>query len=498
MKSFMKAHKRSHSAGNREFEDSSTVPNESAPKLTPLLIPPKFSAAPTNSHSPLKKLNPISYIRRSRRNSDGYSDYVPSAEEYREAGSIFGTRRHDWGSTKPSPVFQPTAVVTPSSVFPTATADTINSLVSPISSLGSSTNDSTPASSSHSVYTDGKSTEALPLILEARPVIERSEKPEESGFSDLEKELSTIIRHSQIIESGEESVTEDLPETPALTIDKRASIVIDEDDNHSEFSFEEDIRMGRSSSVNYHTLVSNTKDKPESPLYNHDTSEEDSDLYEDDFDFENEIKEDDEHLYRSSSNLSKAVEEDTNTTPIVSVAPLHLSTTGTIKSLSSDDDIFCSPIAEDLTLDTHLDDFDEDDDDDDCYYDSLLDEVNAVPSDADEDYEPIMSSSKTRFDLGFRRAKSYSFQGQYSPKPPPLKRQTSVFKTSEFTTVTLFSPSPSLSKNSSFSSSRSSRLSNSSSSLYSVQMTPMEEDEYNYEPPMIPVRKSLTPISESR
>lgn len=55
----------------------------------------------------LRKLNPISYIRRRRASNDESPTdlpYIPSPEEYKEAGSIFGTRTHDWGST-PSTTF---------------------------------------------------------------------------------------------------------------------------------------------------------------------------------------------------------------------------------------------------------------------------------------------------------------------------------------------------------------------------------------------------------
>lgn len=60
--------------------------------------------SPTSSTS-LKKLNPISYIRRRRTSNDGPGPdwrHLPSPQEYKEAGSIFGTRTHDWSSPSSS------------------------------------------------------------------------------------------------------------------------------------------------------------------------------------------------------------------------------------------------------------------------------------------------------------------------------------------------------------------------------------------------------------
>lgn len=61
-----------------------------------------FSRSPglgSPSNHSLKKLNPINYIRkRCVSEENNRSAYVPSVEEYKEAGAIFGTRVHNWDS----------------------------------------------------------------------------------------------------------------------------------------------------------------------------------------------------------------------------------------------------------------------------------------------------------------------------------------------------------------------------------------------------------------
>lgn len=66
-------------------------------KHNPDLSSPHSPTSPS-SYS-LKKFNPISYIRK-RCSSEEYkrSSYIPSVEEYKEAGAIFGTRVHNWDS----------------------------------------------------------------------------------------------------------------------------------------------------------------------------------------------------------------------------------------------------------------------------------------------------------------------------------------------------------------------------------------------------------------
>lgn len=66
-----------------------------------------FSRSPVlgspSNHS-LKKFNPINYIRkRCVSEENNRSAYVPSVEEYKEAGAIFGTRVHNWDSRLSTP-----------------------------------------------------------------------------------------------------------------------------------------------------------------------------------------------------------------------------------------------------------------------------------------------------------------------------------------------------------------------------------------------------------
>ncbi|VVT45906.1 uncharacterized protein SAPINGB_P000950 [Magnusiomyces paraingens] len=118
------------------------------------LNPPAVSS----TSGSLKKLNPISYIRRRRASTDDSLDQLyaqaPSPEAYRGAGSIFGTRIHDWGSDAPSqtPVFHPTLVFSaPSPSAGTWTAGGPNGPISPKEgSFPSSSNTATSINSSPS------------------------------------------------------------------------------------------------------------------------------------------------------------------------------------------------------------------------------------------------------------------------------------------------------------------------------------------------------------
>lgn len=660
------------SSGFRSLKDSRPSPISSAPspRMTSGSVPygqnsTMFSSPsstillPTNSSSSLKKLNPITFIRR-RRASDGHPEFhIPSAEEYKEAGSIFGTRTHDWGSTpSTSPVFQPTPVYTPpaaSSYYNSTTPSNGTTNVtsyqtspsSPISPLGV-TSLPLPVCGDFSLNpallmqlqgkeaTDGShnlhpsiasklTSSDLSLVKEEDELEEQSlqsgfqyglgvfsgdgtslepklsqdqEKVENSiynentdlGLIDLKKELSSIIRSSRILEPEDvpplpdletmisQGEVSDVPSTPALSIEKRSSdttpdalsgsssnsIVADpeisideneEDGDHSEFSFEEEVRMGRSTSINYHKpSVSYTDEgnpryklddiSSQSVNYLYSSDEDEFDDYVDNCDFSDLPLEDDAHLFGTTS-LDDSQDsprpiwnpslDSTNhlykNISVTQVAPLRISTQFSddseveLKSIKDEDlenEVPYSPSNGNDTsqtwddsydFSTRIDDSFDADIDDDCYdddfnYDSLLDEVNAVPTDLEVDYDDIFlyrsGSANGKSKFGLRKAKTYSYEGQYA-SPYSFRRQSGVIKTSDSATVTLFSDSPSLSKKSSTSSSGSTgdTLSSSTSSVSSEHLTSAEVAELTYGSflkdlpmPSIPRRASLTPISE--
>lgn len=549
------------------------------------------------SSSSLKKLNPMSYIRRRRASTEGH-DYVPSAKEYKEAGSIFGTRTHDWGSTpSTSPSFQSTPVCSPlaANFNNNSTSNTTpnhrTNPSSPISPLGiymfqddsfdpSSTNllgtehiSSTMVLEGKDFHTqDGKCT-SLDICLfnenskENHEVLSSYNEHTVLDLLDLKKELSTMIRetkddgfdhpgHGSEIINQNEAIS-----TPALSIEKLGSYpsstayspangTEDEYDTHSEFSFEEEARMGRSTSIKYHkpSVALYTDEKPSYQLEDYTSvagyySEEEEflDLYNYDCDAEDGFREDDGHLFGMTS-LDTQVEHpylkpanslgSTNLYELGnSVAPLRLST-----QFSDNSDVEYMAVPSDEEEKTHNSNFrannispmlhlrakvqpatlvdgtsfelDGISDDDEYYnYDNLLDEVNAITPDLDDQYDSetyYLKSAKNKSSFGLRRAKSYSFESHCS-RPQNLRRQSSVIKFSDAATVTLFSSSSSLSKTSSTSSSASvpGSISSSSSILSTENLTAAEIAELSYgslfkdlPQPSLPGRSSLTPISE--
>lgn len=554
-----------------------------------------------SSSSSLKKLNPMSYIRRRRASTEDH-DYVPSAEEYKEAGSIFGTRTHDWGSTpSTSPPFQPTPVCSPLAAnFNTnsssnTTANPHTNPSSPISPLGiymfqDDAFDSSPTNllgkelpsisstmvleGKESYMSSGDSFKSTPLGIclfnensaESHEKLSRYNEHTVLDLLDLKKELSTMIRETKEDESIDPVPVSEIinqnesMSTPALSIEKSGSDPSStayspvngteyEYDTHSEFSFEEEARMGRNTSIRFHkpSVDLHTDEKHSYQLEDYASvsgyysdEEEFLDSYNYDYDDEDDFKEDDGHLFGMTS-LDTPVEHpylkpanslgSTNLYELGNpVAPLRLST-----QFSDDSEVEYMSVQADEEEKEYSSHFATDnippmlhawakvepvafvdgpsfendgvsDGDEDYNYDNLLDEVNAIPPDMDDEYdaEPNhLKSAKIQCSFGLRRAKSYS--GSHCNRPQDLRRQSSVIKFPDTATVTLFSSSSSLSKTSSTSSSASApgSISSSSSILSTENLTAAEIAELNYgaffkdlPEPSLPGRSSLTPISE--
>lgn len=603
----------------------------SSPRLSGSVFSPTtgsnmFSSASSallssNSSSSLKKLNPITFIKRRRASNEGPTEFfIPSAEDYKEAGSIYGTRTHDWGSSSSttSPVFHPTPVFSSPALNgrgPNLAASSVggsNYTTDLPYGKGPEVDCDTGSATSDEVKSSGMVSSELSLVREdeeeigelglgiynsstdgALPGTEATQSSDSQqanllDLADLQKELSTIIRKSRVLEdeSAKDLDAELLPaplfsQTDGLNIDKRSSITTiegdpatlegagsDEEDHHSEFSFEEDSRIGRNSSVNYHKPLNGSSANPRYQLDDSsalqgsgagdfiDSEDENEflDEYNCDYDDDDELESVD-HIFGTTSYhtttgvpyLRPDLPFPMNPTSpglnknvaITEVSPLrvstHFSDGSDVEYKEEPYDLEAEEEEEDdiksyhtaaqslrqlqdwndgkSMLSRYEDTFDGDIedgiyDDDEYNYDSMLDEVNAVPSDDDDfDDDALLhrSGSGHRNYMGLRKAKSYAFEG-YKPKQHHvLKRQTSVIKVSSNTTVTLFAGSPSLSKKSSTSSSVSvGDLSSSMSSLSSEHLTLAEAAELTYgsflkDPPKLSSMgrgASLTPISE--
>lgn len=626
---------------NRSTSDSKALPilsekgrsSMSSPRLSGSVFSPAtssnvFSSASSallssSSSSSLKKLNPITFIKRRRASNEGPTEFfIPSAEDYKEAGSIYGTRTHDWGSSSStaSPVFHPTPVFSspaPNGRGPNLAASSVggsNYTTDLTFGKGTEVDNDAGSATSEEVKSSGMVSSELSLVREDDEEVgevglglyegstngvllgTEASQPGDSqqgnllDLADLQKELSTIIRKSRVLEdeSADDLHVELLPaplfsQTDGLIVDKRSSITTiegdratmeeagsDEDDHHSEFSFEEDSRIGRNSSVNYHKPLNGTSSA--NPRYQLDDSSalqcsvtgdfidsEDENEYLDeyncDYDDEDELESVD-HIFGTTSyhnttglpylqpNLPFPMNPPSpglnQNVSITQVSPLRVSTHFSdgseveykeepydleAEEEEEEDDVKSyHTAAQSLRqlqdwndgksmLSRYEDTFDGDIedgiyDDDEYNYDSMLDEVNAVPSDDDEYDDDMLlhhSGSGHRNYIGLRKAKSYAFEGYKLKQHHVLKRQTSVIKVSNNTTVTLFAGSPSLSKKSSTSSSVSvGDLSSSMSSLSSEHLTLAEAAELTYgsflkDPPKLSSMgrgASLTPISE--
>lgn len=133
-------------------------------------------ASVSSSSGSLKKLNPISYIRRRRASTDETIDlfsHALSPEDYRGAGSIFGTRTHDWGSDAPtSPIFHPTPVFSAPSHFPTTTDAIKMTFSSSVYSTSSSSSVSASDSSSNAPFSP-----ITPTSSTAPPILSTKSSP---------------------------------------------------------------------------------------------------------------------------------------------------------------------------------------------------------------------------------------------------------------------------------------------------------------------------------
>jgi hypothetical protein len=126
MRSFLKAHRRTKSAGIDALDSDWTSNDWLQPIQTN-----GFSSPPA-----LKKLNPMVYFRRASGGSFDSKRHsmcsIPvSIEEYRQAGIIYGTKTHDWGGSSSGTRCSPSPVSSPmSSLTSVASFDSLKSCIS--------------------------------------------------------------------------------------------------------------------------------------------------------------------------------------------------------------------------------------------------------------------------------------------------------------------------------------------------------------------------------
>jgi hypothetical protein len=257
----------------------------------------------------LKKFNPISYIRKRRSEECTRSSYIPSVKEYKEAGAIFGTRIHNWDSrtsTSNNTVSSIDAksacrhLEQPSGPNPEATTDFSSkySLHLAPTNFPSESNLSDTKISSDRISTNHSTIKKT--VIQAQKFHDigldiKNQKVKSNTsqkFDDPVPEIDLFLRQSLVLNSNDnldslfEKSSIASPKTsnitPALMLEKRSisngsSIdtfitanspssatndsfsfrnfdeAIDNEDAHSEFSFEEDKTTGRTSSFKFYS-----------------------------------------------------------------------------------------------------------------------------------------------------------------------------------------------------------------------------------------------------
>lgn len=458
-------HSRSKSTSqDGNFNNNNTTSNNMSinrKKLNPINLLKKASGGSSHSNSDSSRhgVDEFADINRYRR----YSSL--STDQCREAGVIYGTRTHEWGTATSSP-----------------------------------TTTSSPSSSGNISLS--------PVMVNNHPRLS-----EESALSSVEEQLH----------GSEEEKNEDIMSEKDADSNTGLGISQPDDDNRSMFSFEEEQEIGRNLSVNYHKTPPQSGDaassSPEgsSSIYNYDEiydyyydDEEllfDESLNMDDDDDQHE-EEDCSHLFRDYHSyydepiapLSPGNNDTNRNSNIPSLTPV------TPLNVVKNSDRPYSPLVLKIPQ-TPPYDFDSMiniDDDDDDFYNNLLDEANEVPEDYDEYIDSGISfrslssnssSSATKNTYNNKpallgRSKSLSFDfpttrnaNNNNNNNSLYRRKTSIIRTHD-NTITLFASSLATRASSSASTSASSTLSSS-------------DDEYLTPPASLNTRKtSLTPITE--
>ncbi|KAF5096833.1 hypothetical protein D0Z00_002634 [Geotrichum galactomycetum] len=354
--------------------------------------------------------NPITFIKQRRRASGDDDEHVPSAAEYKEAGSIFGTRTHDWGSPR-SPHEPP-----PAGLEATLQAATAECEPKPETQL----QDIEPRECRTA---NNNKSAAEEDILKLEDKIDELIRETHDGLT-----LKVLPSNDDIASKGEQDIN---------SSSSRSHSSSSSGSGRSAFSFEEDKQIGRNDSVNYHTTPADATRELSAlaPQF--------QDEYYDDFD----------EIYRRNDGHLLGVGQFTSANNNSGAPPQHYPNLNTPNN----------------TVDGYSGGytssrFREEDDDDD-FYDSLLDEVNAVPDEDVDDVPPPLQRNNSRSSYNsvytplapssyyspasrrqmLRKAKSYSFEGSRSQLAhnniAVQRRQTSVIK-SDTTTTTLFGKLP--------------------------------------------------------
>jgi hypothetical protein len=489
MRSFWRSHRRSQSAGTEQqyqYGDKDEI--LSSPSSNRLSLQgdslPRLNNYGTNnekmvspvSGSNLKKLNPISFLRRASGGNHLEEKEVSnrrhsclSMDQYREAGIIYGTRTHEWGTNSPT--------------------------ASP-----SSANVSSPVIVQQPSRSSGES--ALTSVEEQPSAVD--------SFEKVFKEVPTVEEEeNDDVQSAQTSDPDPEPEPENQDKEK------DESDTRSMFSFEEEQDIGRNLSVNYHkpTPQTSPEDYEENYYYYYDDEEGDLD---------DELNLDDDDVpAEDCGHLFRDYVDDSIDPPILQpVGPLNViknnsdnSKTSSCSSSSTSDRrpslVLKIPHIPAYNFPASNNDGNEEDDEhDDEYYNNLLDEANVVPEDYDYDLDGVsfrsLSSGGTSRTGSLGRSKSLSFEfpGEQkrsassgsSTSSSLFRRKSSIIRTQD-NTITLFASSSSSSSTSSGASSRSSSLDKK-----------LRKEEYAFgasiadlpEPaaPAVTRKVSLTPISE--
>lgn len=392
--------------------------------------------------------NPITFIKQRRRASCDDDEYVPSAAEYKEAGSIFGTRTHDWGSPR-SPHEPPLLPATLEAALQAGAAK-------------------------H----DAEQPETYLPDVEPQQVVENGEEESninkstaEEDILELEHKIDELIRETHdglTLEALPQLSDDDIASKGEQDINSNSSRSLSSTSSgsgRSAFSFEEDKQIGRNSSVNYHTAPADaaTSVPAATGQYANGPNGATGELSALAPQFQDEYYDDFDEIYQRNDGHLLGVSQfapvnDSGT------LPQHYSSSSAYLNLNTPN-----------TINTTFDDYSggytssrfREEDDDDQFYDSLLDEVNAVPDEDVDDVPPPLQRNGSRSSFNsvympsapssyyspasrrqmLRKAKSYSFEGSRSQLAAASnsvsvqRRQTSVIK-SDTTTTTLFGKLP--------------------------------------------------------
>jgi hypothetical protein len=393
--------------------------------------------------------NPITFIKQRRRASGDDDEHVPSAAEYKEAGSIFGTRTHDWGSPR-SPHEPPSSTLAGLGAALQVAAAERQVEPKPESQL----QDIEP----RQVQESGKADSNI------------NKSTAEEDILKLEDDIDELIRETHdglTLEIQSQPSNDDIASKGEQDINSSSSRSLSSSSSgsgRSAFSFEEDKQIGRNGSVNYHTTPADAvasvpaatapcANDPDGAIRELSAlAPQFKDEYYDDFD----------EIYRRNDGHLLGIGQFAPANNNGGALPRHYPSTSAYPNLDTPNNTTLDDYSGGYTSTRFREEEEEDD-----FYDSLLDEVNAVPDEDVDDVPPPLRRNNSRSSYNsvytppvlssyyspasrrqmLRKAKSYSFEGSRSQLAAAKssiavqRRQTSVIK-SDTTTTTLFGKLP--------------------------------------------------------